>query len=86
LAKKQNAFLESLLDMGRLCLLVLMMLFVVVLILFSVKFDAEHYDIVLSSRLSSSTYYGIEYSPALEVWKIERSEDGSLYTRRLFPR
>lgn len=84
--KKQSAFLESLFDLSRLLGLILLMLLVVFLFLFSIKFDAKHYDIVVSSRLSSGTYYGIEYSPALELWKIERSEDGSLYTRRLFPR
>ena len=84
LAGKSN-LLDSVLDVGRLFMLIFCMLIVVVLFMFSVKFDFKSYDIVLSSRLNSSTYYGIEYSPNFEVWKIERSKDGSLYARRLFP-
>ena len=84
LAGKSN-LLDSVLDVGRLFMLIFCMLIVVVLFMFSVKFDFKSYDIVLSSRLNSSTYYGIEYIPNFEVWKIERSKDGSLYARRLFP-
>lgn len=82
---EKNKFLESVLDLGRLFMLIFCMLIVVFLFLFAIKFDFKNYDIVLSSRLNSSTYYGIEYSPNFEMWKIERSEDGSLYTRRLYP-
>ncbi|MFH1093417.1 MAG: hypothetical protein V1739_04580 [Candidatus Omnitrophota bacterium] len=84
MAGKSN-LLDSVLDVSRLLMLVFCMLIVVVLFLFSLKFDFKNYDIVLSSRLNPSIYYGIEYSPNLEIWKIERSKDGSMYTRRLFP-
>lgn len=82
---EKNNILDSVLDVSRLLMLIFCMLIVVVLFLFSLKFDFKNYDIVLSSRLNSSTYYGIEYSPNFEIWKIERSKDGSMYTRRLFP-
>jgi len=84
LAKKRN-FLNSVLDISRLFMLICCMLIVVILFLFSVKLDFKYYDIVFSSRLNSSMYYGIEYSPNFEMWKIERLEDGSIYTRRLYP-
>ncbi len=84
LAGKSN-LLDSVLDVSRFFMLIFCMLIVVVLFLFSIKFDFKNYDVVLSSRFNSHTYYGIDYSPNFEMWKIERSKDGSLYTRRLFP-
>ena len=83
--ENKNKFLDSVLDVSRLFMLIVCMLLVVFLFIFSIKFDFKNYDIVFASRLSSSSYYGIEYSPKFEIWKIERSKDGSLYTRRLFP-
>lgn len=82
---KYKAFLSSLSDVGRFIILIFVMSIVVILFLFSVKFDFKNYDIVLSSRLHSDIYYGIEYSPAFEIWKIYRAKDGSLYTRRIYP-
>ncbi len=84
MADKSN-FFDSVLDVSRIFMLVFCMLIVVLLFLFSVKFDFKNYDIVLSSRLNPMTYYGIEYSPNFEIWKIECSKDGGLYIRRLFP-
>ena len=81
----KNNFLDSVLDVGRLFMLIFCMLIVVILFLFSIKLDFKNYDIVFSSRLNSSVYYGIEYSPDFEMWKIECFKDGSLSTRRLFP-
>ena len=83
--ENKNNFFNSVIDVGRLFMLIFCILIVVVMFLFSIKLDFKNYDIVLSSRLNSMTYYGVEYSPSLEVWKIERSKDGSMYTRRLFP-
>ena len=84
LAGKSN-LLDSVLDVSRLFMLIFCMLVVVVLFLFSVRFDFKNYDVVLSSRLNSSIYYGIEFIPNFEIWKIERSKDGSMCIRRLFP-
>ena len=84
LAKKNN-ILDSVLDVSRFFIVIFVMLIIVILFLFSIKFDFKNYDIVLASRLNSSTYYGIEYSPNFEMWKIEHSKDGSLCIRRLFP-
>lgn len=81
----KNNLLKSILDVSRLFVLIFCMIIVVILFLFSIKLDFKNYDIVFSSRLNSSIYYGIEYSPDFEIWKIERSEEGSLSTRRLFP-
>ncbi|MCG2712256.1 MAG: hypothetical protein L6416_08055 [Candidatus Omnitrophica bacterium] len=83
--RNKNIFLDSVLNVSRFFMLIFCLIIVAILFLFSVKFDFKNYDIVVSPRLNSSTYYGIEYSPDLEVWKIERSKDGSMCTRRLFP-
>ncbi len=84
MAGKSN-LLGSVLDVSRLFMLIFCMLVVVVLFLFSVRFDFKNYDVVLSSRLNADTYYGIEYIPNFEIWKSERSKDGSMCIRRLFP-
>ena len=55
------------------------------LCLFSIDFDSKNYDLIFISRINRSIYYGIEYRNNLEVWKIERSDDDILYTRRLYP-
>lgn len=83
--KNKNNFLDSVLDVSRFLMLIFCMFIVVILFLYSIKLDFKNYDIVFSSRFNSSIYYGIEYRPDFEIWKIERSKDASLSTRRLFP-
>ena len=68
-----------------LCLMVLGII-LILLCLFSVKFNMKNYDIVFKSRMETGTYYGVKYGEDFEIWKIEKSEDGSLYTKIVYPK
>jgi hypothetical protein len=85
LGKNINFLFGSLYDVLRFLVLGLFTALIVGLCLFSVTFNIKNYDIVFTSRINSSIYYGLAYGTKIEFWKIERSEDGSLYTSRLYP-
>ncbi|MFH1062260.1 MAG: hypothetical protein V1747_05150 [Candidatus Omnitrophota bacterium] len=83
--KNKNFIFGSIYDVLRFLILGLVTGMIVGLCLFSVRFDVKNYDIVFTSRINNSIYYGVEYGTKIELWKIERSEDGSLCTRRIYP-
>jgi len=85
LEKTKNFLIDSVYNVWRLLILGLGAGILILLSLFSVDVNFKNYDLFLTSKLKSGLYYGIEYSKNLELWKIERSEDGSLYTQRLYP-
>jgi hypothetical protein len=85
LEKVKNILFGSVFDVIRFVALVLLFIIFMVLCFFSVDFDIKNYDMVLTSRIKTGTYYGLQYGQEFELWKIEKSEDGSLYTQRLYP-
>jgi len=85
LGKNKIFFMGSVYAVSRFIILGLLSGILVWLCLFAVDFNFKNYDLVFISRWNSSMYYGIEYRNKIEVWRIERSDDGSLYTRRLYP-
>jgi hypothetical protein len=85
LEKSKNFLFDSLYAVLRLLGLGLLAGIVILLCLFSIDFGAKNYDLVFTSRLNSSMYYGIEYKKKFKVWEVNRSTDGSLSTSRIYP-
>ncbi|MDD5746264.1 MAG: hypothetical protein PHO30_03265 [Candidatus Omnitrophica bacterium] len=83
--RKNNVLWESLSRVAVFFVSCIVVFILLVVSLFQLKFGYKKYDIMLDYRFSPGISFGVQYVSSLELWKINKEQDGSLSIRRIYP-
>ena len=83
--REKSSFLDSITEVVKFVFLLFLLVVMIFLFLYEVKLDSKGYDLVFLSRISESSYYGVDTRRHFEIWKISKNKNGGIYIRRIFP-
>ncbi len=84
----KSTFFESIYNVFRFFVLILLIAVGCILFFFEVEFKYRSYNVIFRQRADSRVYYGLRHISIsdLEIWKVKKTDNSGLSMRRVYPR